>query len=134
MGAGIAVEFKRRYPAMAAEHRRRCLAAPREFNPGDAFLWQEPDKPPVFNLATQEYYGRRGRARHEWVEQSLKAMRAAADEAGITSIAMPRLAAGLGGLQWEEVLQQIRSIFEGWPGQVIIYEQTSSETSRQRAL
>ena len=54
MGAGIAVEFKQRYPEMFEEYHRRCKAQPREFNPGDVFLWKAEDKPWVFNLATQE--------------------------------------------------------------------------------
>lgn len=111
MGAGIAVEFK-----------RRCLASPRELNPGNVFLWREPGQPAVFNLATQEFYGRKGRARLDWVEQSLTGMRAAADEAGITSIAAPRLGAGLGGLPWDEVRQLILGLFEEWSGQLTIYE------------
>jgi O-acetyl-ADP-ribose deacetylase (regulator of RNase III) len=42
MGAGIAVGFKERYPAMYEEYRRRCKVTPREFNPGDVFLWKGP--------------------------------------------------------------------------------------------
>ena len=41
MGAGIAVAFKKHYPEMYTEYRRRCKAKPREFNLGDAFLWKE---------------------------------------------------------------------------------------------
>lgn len=45
MAAGIAVGFKERYPEMYEEYRRRCKAKPREFNPGDVFLWQQKGKP-----------------------------------------------------------------------------------------
>ncbi|MFL5340174.1 MAG: macro domain-containing protein [Gemmataceae bacterium] len=37
MGAGIAVGFRERYPAMFEEYCRLCKAAPRQFNPGDVF-------------------------------------------------------------------------------------------------
>jgi O-acetyl-ADP-ribose deacetylase (regulator of RNase III) len=45
MGAGIATGFRDRYPEMYAEYRRRCKAQPREFNPGDAWLWKADDRP-----------------------------------------------------------------------------------------
>jgi len=88
MGAGIAVGFRERYPAMYIEYRRRCKATPREFNVGDAFLWKAGDQPWVFNLGTQEDYWR-SRATYEGVETVLRTMRAQAD--GIQSIAIPRI-------------------------------------------
>src|SRR5690348_17995978 len=78
MGAGIAVGFRERYPQMYEEYRRRCKAIPRQFNPGDSFLWKAKDKPWVFNLATQEQYWR-GRATYEAVAQALETMKAQAD-------------------------------------------------------
>lgn len=58
MGAGIAVAFRARYPAMYEAYRARCRAEPRQFNLGDAWLWQEAERPAVFNLGTQETYWR----------------------------------------------------------------------------
>lgn len=67
MGAGIAVGIRERYPALYAAYRRRCKAAPRAFNVGDAFLWKEEGRPWVFNLGTQEDYWR-SRATYVGVE------------------------------------------------------------------
>ena len=75
MGAGIAVGFRERYPEMYEEYRRRCKAVPREFNPGDVFLWKAEKQPWVFNLATQEDYWR-SRASYEAVEQALAGLKA----------------------------------------------------------
>ncbi len=97
MGAGIAVGFKDCYPEMFEAYRRRCKATPREFNPGDVFFWREEGQPGVFNLATQEDYWR-SRATYPVIEETLAKMRAEADAAGITRIAMPRIGAGYGGL------------------------------------
>ena len=121
MGAGIAVGFRERYPAMYEEYRRRCKATPREFNPGDAFLYKAPDGPWVFNLATQEGYWR-SRATYEAVEQALRAMRAQAEAEGITSIAMPRIGAGMGGLSWKKVRDVIDRALGDWAGTVYVYE------------
>ena len=121
MGAGIAVGFKERYPAMFEEFRRRCKAKPPEFGLGDVFLWREEGKPAVFNLGTQTRPGRG--ATYPVVESALKALRVAADEAGIRSVAMPRIAAGYGGLSWKKVRALIEVAFAGWPGMLYVYDE-----------
>src|SRR5262245_28319764 len=138
MGAGIAVGFKERYPAMFEEFKRRCSARaarcaphsgrgaggeqkPPEFTLGDVFFWREDGKPAVFNLGTQPRPGRG--ATYPIVEAALAALRTAADEAGIRSIAMPRIAAGYGGLSWKKVKAQIEAAFADWSGVLYVYEE-----------
>ncbi len=121
MGAGIAVGFKDRYPAMFEEFRRRCKAKPPEFALGDVFLWREAGQPAVFNLGTQPRPGRG--ATYPVVEAALAELRRAADAAGIRSIAMPRIAAGYGGLSWKKVRAQIEAAFADWSGTLFVYEE-----------
>jgi O-acetyl-ADP-ribose deacetylase (regulator of RNase III) len=121
MGAGVAKVVKARYPEMFAEYRRMCKAEPREFNPGDAWLWRARDQPHVFNLGTQER-GWHGRATYEAIEESLRAMRRIADEEGLSRIAMPRIGAGYGGLSWKKVRAIIEQVFCDWSGTLIVYE------------
>jgi O-acetyl-ADP-ribose deacetylase (regulator of RNase III) len=128
MGAGIAVGFRQRYPAMYEEYQRRCKAEPRLFNLGDVFLWQEDGKPAVFNLGTQEGYWR-ARASYEAIEAALKRARALADENSIGSIAMPRIGAGYGGLSWKRVRAVIEQVFGDWPGTLIVYEEFEAENN-----
>jgi O-acetyl-ADP-ribose deacetylase (regulator of RNase III) len=97
MGAGIAVEFKRRHPEMFQEYRRRCHKG--EFNPGAYYLYKDAT-PWVLNLATQD--SSRG-ATLEYVEQCLQNITEHYEELGITSLALPRIGAGLGGLDWDAV-------------------------------
>ncbi len=120
MGAGIAVTFKKEYPEMFNEYRRRCKAKPREFNRGDAFLWKENGKPFVFNLGTQESPGRH--ATYQAVEKALTNMISQADAEEITSIAIPRIGSGYGGLKWEKVREIIERVFEKWSGNLFVYE------------
>jgi O-acetyl-ADP-ribose deacetylase (regulator of RNase III) len=122
MGAGIAVGFRTRYPAMYEKYRRRCKASPREFNPGDVFLWKDANQPWVVNLATQEDYWR-SRATYAAVEQALVTMRTLADMEGVRSIAMPRIGVGYGGLAWRRVREIVERVFSGWEGTLFIYEQ-----------
>lgn len=122
MGAGIAVGFKQRYPEMYEEYRRRCKAEPRQFSLGDVFLWQESDRPAVFNLATQGGYWR-ARASYQAIETVLRCMKDLADAHTIRSIAMPRIGVGYGGLSWKKVRAIVEQVFGDWPGALIVYEE-----------
>jgi O-acetyl-ADP-ribose deacetylase (regulator of RNase III) len=122
MGVGIAEGFRESYPEMYQEYRRLCKSRPRQFNPGDSFLWKEEDRPHVFNLATQEDYWHH-RATYDSIEKSLETMRRQADEEGISSIAMPRIGAGYGGLSWNKVRQIVEEVFADWPGTLYVYEE-----------
>ena|SRR5438128_2588784 len=127
MGAGIAKTFRARYPAMYEAYRAKCLAQPHEFNLGDSFLWEEPDQPWVFNLATQEHYWR-GRASYEAIETALRAMQQQADTEHVQSIAIPRIGAGYGGLSWKKVRAIIEQVFGDWQGRLYVYEEYQFES------
>jgi O-acetyl-ADP-ribose deacetylase (regulator of RNase III) len=122
MGAGVAKGFHERYPKMYEEYRRLCKAGPRQFNPGDSFLWKQAGRPCVFNLGTQEDYRHR-RASCEAIEKALETMKHQADETGIRSIAMPKIGAGLGGLSWDEVRPVVERAFAEWTGTLYVYEE-----------
>ena len=126
MGAGIATGFRDRYPKMFAEYRRRCKANPRAYNLGDVFLWKAEDQPSVFNLATQEGTYR-ARASYQAIEAALRGMREQANREGITSIAVPRIGVGYGGLSWKKVRAIIEETFKEWSGTLYVYEEYQPE-------
>lgn len=99
MGAGIALEFGRRWPAMYAAYTERC--SQKRFRLGDVFTWREGGQV-VFNLATQPHW--RSHAELHAIAASVGAMLAEACALGLTEVAMPRIGSGLGGLAWEDVL------------------------------
>ena len=107
---------------MYEEYRSRCKAEPRRFNLGDCWLWKADDRPWVFNLGTQEGYWR-ARASYEAIETALREMREQADAEGITSIAMPRIGVGYGGLSWKKVRAIVEAVFGDWPGTLVVYEE-----------
>lgn len=98
MGAGIAAEFKRRWPPMFIAYREACLAG--RLVPGSMFSERAGGRW-IYNLATQPRPGRC--ASLLWVESSLKAMTARAWHDRVKRIGMPRLGCGLGGLDWRDV-------------------------------
>ena len=126
MAAGIAVEFKKLYPEMYEAYRARCKAEPRQFNPGDSFLWKAQGQPSVFNLGTQERPG--GHATYQAVETAMGNMRQQAEAEHIGSIAMPRIGAGYGRLSWAKVRIVIERVLGDWHGALYVYEEYIPDT------
>lgn len=95
-GAGIAPVFGRVFPDAFEPYRAAC--ADRTLTVGgflpvltDSGVW-------VYNLASQDRPGRD--ARLDAVESSLAAAIAHAETNGVRGFALPRIGAGIGGLDW----------------------------------
>ena len=123
MGAGFALALRKAMPDAGAVYFVACRD--HALQPGGIVAWRATEgspRPSVIHCATQEFYGSRGRARIEWLQASLQAARIWMDTNGITSVAMPRIGTGLGGLSWEDaVLPALDGIFGAWPGEARVY-------------
>ncbi len=109
MTQGLALALRQRFPSLQKDFHHWChLQHPK---PGTAWLWGAPEGIRIVNLLTQEGgYGdgaRPGRATTHTVRESLRALAKMAQSEGFSSIAVPRLATGVGGLTWDEVLPVI---------------------------
>ncbi|MEU5187397.1 macro domain-containing protein [Streptomyces klenkii] len=118
MGRGIAVEFKRRWPLMYKEYQTLCRDG--KFGVGGAFPWRTPEGLLIYNLGTQAHW--RVGAELSGVVAAVKAMLDHAAEHDVRRIAMPRIAAGLGGLDWQVVRTAITPIVEASQSDVFVYE------------
>lgn len=98
MGAGIAVEFRRRWPDMYGRYRDACRTG--RLEPGGLFPYQcgTHDSPFqwVYNIASQDRPG--PHARLGWLRAGMQAMVHHARSAGIDLVALPRIGCGIGGL------------------------------------
>ncbi len=105
MSQGLALSLHKRYPAMHKDFHHWCHQNHPE--PGDVWLWSGPDGVRIVNLLTQEGgYGhgqRPGKATVKHVSDALRVLAKMAAHESFTSLALPRLATGVGGLVWEEV-------------------------------
>lgn len=108
MGAGIAVEFRKRFPTMFEEYKVLC--AHNVLSPGNIFKCKVQTGQTIYNLMTQQGVGRGRGATLEAVEQSVGKMVKDAEENSISIIGLPRIGAGLGGLPWHSVRSILESI------------------------
>lgn len=120
MNTQLNSKFGKKYPLMVQEYEQLCESDPPQFQLGDAFLWRANDGTWVFNLAVHEneFYAM---AEPDVIEKAFREMRRKADEAEITSIAMPPVGGGVGLLWWEEARQGLEKAFHDWEGKLFVY-------------
>jgi O-acetyl-ADP-ribose deacetylase (regulator of RNase III) len=102
---GLALALREHYPAMYKDFRHYCqVAHPKA---GSLWTWAGADGRRVVNLLTQDaapdHHAKPGKASTHNVNLALKALRKLVDDEGFESVALPRLATGVGGLDWNEV-------------------------------
>lgn len=111
MGAGIAAQFRHNWQEMFREYRNRCLND--ELNPGDAYLWTD-GTDVIANIASQDKPG--ADATLSWLLQGLVEAFELMLSSNLHSIALPQIASGIGGLDWEsEVKPIIEAISMAYP-------------------
>ena len=120
---GLALELRKQYPAMSKDFRHYCqTAAP---DPGELWAWAGADGKRVVCLMTQAPARSRkshpGKASTHNVNVALRALHHLIEEEGFTSVAIPRLATGVGGLSWDEVKPLIERHLGGLEIPVYVY-------------
>ena len=122
---GLALSLRQDYPSMVKDFRHWC----HQINPkpGEIWVWAGAEGKRVVNLLTQEpatghnHSGHPGAATLHNVGHSLRELKKIIQEDDIKSIAIPRLATGVGGLKWEDVKPLIYSALEDSKATVYIY-------------
>ena len=99
MGKGIALEFKKRYPAMYEQYKKYC--DDKSLTIGKLMLWR--DEPDHWLLMFPTKTTWRKPSDLSYIEAGLKKFVATYSDKGITSAALPRLGCGNGGLNWKDL-------------------------------
>ena len=110
MGKGIAVQFKDKFPKMYIEYKKLCRE--KLFSLGDIYAYNY-DNGTVFNLGTQASWTTK--ADINAIENALIKMLSYAHQNNIFKIALPRISAGLGGLNWNDVKIVIDEVAKDYP-------------------
>jgi O-acetyl-ADP-ribose deacetylase (regulator of RNase III) len=120
---GLALKLREQWPALYSDFRHYCKTQHAET--GGLFAWVGADGRHIINLFTQEPPGHAGghpgRASTKHVGHALKALHRFVEAEKITSLALPRLATGVGGLDWAEVEPLIRQHLGPLGIPVIVY-------------
>jgi O-acetyl-ADP-ribose deacetylase (regulator of RNase III) len=122
--SGLALSLRERAPALYKDFRHYCQTY--HPKPGSLWAWVGSDGVRVVSLFTQEaveghHGGGAGRASASHVSHALKALRQLAEAEGYASLALPRLATGVGGLDWETVQPLIAQHLGGLGIPVYVY-------------
>ena len=97
-GAGIVLQFKHHFPGWFNDYLNKCKSG--EIKIGSPALYKSTDQW-VLNFPTKDDW--RQPFKIEYISAGLKTFVDKYEEWGITSIALPALGSGLGGLPWPKV-------------------------------
>ncbi len=102
---GLALQLRERMPAMYKDFRHHCQTThPKS---GGLWTWMSSDGRFVVNLFTQDaaydHGSKPGHATLSHVNHALHALRGFVEKEKVSSIALPRLACGINGLDWNDV-------------------------------
>jgi O-acetyl-ADP-ribose deacetylase (regulator of RNase III) len=119
---GLALTLREEFPSMYKDFRHYC----QQFHPqpGDTWIWSGVGGR-IINLFTQEppqtNHSHPGRASIIHVNHVLRELVKLIGKEGLESVAIPRLATGMGGLDWEEVKPVIFKYLDPLPIPVYLY-------------
>ena len=121
--SGLAQQLRTSWPSMYKDFRHYCQTVTPK--PGEVWAWAGVGGTRIVNLFTQEpppsHGARPGKATIENVNHSLKALAKVIEAEKITSVALPRLATGVGGLKWDDVKPLIDKHLGHLPIPVYVY-------------
>ena len=122
MGKGIALQFKQAFPENFQQYKQACDA--KQVQPEQMFTVPTGklfNPKYIINFPTKRHW--RDKSKIEDIQTGLKALVAEVQQLGITSIAIPALGCGNGGLDWLEVKPLIESAFVELPEvKVVVFE------------
>jgi O-acetyl-ADP-ribose deacetylase (regulator of RNase III) len=120
---GLALALRDHWPALAKDFRH--YAHQSYPKPGEVWVWGSAGSLRIFNLLTQEgehtHGAKPGHATLVNVNHCLRKLRIEIEKSGIKSLAMPKLATGVGTLDWNEVYKLIVQQLGDLPIPVYLY-------------
>lgn len=107
MRAGIALQFSSRYPDMYEVYKEECKKD--SIRPGKTWFWVPSEGPTIANIASQYRPG--ASARYDWAVSGIGEVVEYCKTMGYEKFAIPRIGAGIGGLDWEVMNNKLQRHF-----------------------
>lgn len=127
MGAGVALAFKQRYPAMFKDYQAACKAG--LVRPGKMHIWKPLDGDWIINFPTKRDW--RESSRYEDIDAGLDDLKNYLISVGSVSVALPALGCGNGGLDWARVSEMIRNKLSDVSAHIFVFEPSASKRAGQ---
>jgi O-acetyl-ADP-ribose deacetylase (regulator of RNase III) len=121
--SGLALSLRERWPAMVKDFRHYCQTShPKS---GEIWAWAGADGKRIVNLMTQgaayKHGEKPGAASVENVNHALRALAKLVEAEKLASLALPKLATGVGGLDWRDVKPLVEHHLGGLGIPVYVY-------------
>jgi O-acetyl-ADP-ribose deacetylase (regulator of RNase III) len=130
MGKGVALQFKQAFPDNFKSYKHACDRG--EVRPGEMFVWDSGRLGPqryVINFPTKRHW--RGQSRMADIDSGLHDLVRVIRDLHITSVAVPALGCGNGGLDWAEVRPRIEAALATLPVRVLLFPPSGAPAPRQ---
>jgi len=132
MGKGIALQFKKKWPANFKAYAAACKA--KQVRPGGMFVYDAGalvNPKYIINFPTKDHW--RAKSHIEFIVEGLHDLVRIIQELEIRSIAIPPLGCGNGGLAWDDVKKLTEEAFSALPDiEVILF--TPSGTPKAKDM
>lgn len=116
MGAGLAAEFKRRFPN---DFKRYADACKKELlRPGGNLITSAHGQF-IYHFVTKQHW--RDSSQMIFIDAGLYHLHRLSSMMNCPSLAIPALGCGLGGLPWDDVKPLIEQWFGDWQAEVIVF-------------
>ena len=121
MGAGIALLFKQEFPEMYSEYVIMCKK--NELKPGEPYVWHHSDmisKSTIINFPTKGHWKKP--SEYEYIEKGLIWLKEYLSTKEGSTVALPALGCGYGGLDWYVVKGMITDYLGGLDLRILVFE------------
>ena len=120
MGKGLALQFKKTFPDVFSTYSIACKKG--EVSTGKMHIVTRTSSPKyIVNFPTKQHW--RNPSKLEYIEYGLDDLVKQTQVLGISSIAIPPLGCGYGGLSWSDVRPLIVQAFSAYPNlRILLFE------------
>ncbi|MEJ7688625.1 MAG: macro domain-containing protein [Luteimonas sp.] len=125
MGKGVALQFKERFPEMFKDYVQRCKR--KAVMLGEPYIYEDKSGINILNFPTKDHW--RSASRLSDIDNGLTYLASHCQGWNITSMSIPPLGCGNGGLEWSEVGPLIYQKLNALPVEIEVFAPYGTPTT-----